>query len=131
MKESIQNLVININELSPFSFVDDMEVMDINFIHYSNYLYYKIINKNNNKINYGILDIKTNQILYNFDAEIFSIFTYSTGDILALTSNSLFKICVIKGGDSCIDVCDSNNLLLDTNGNKCQNKCDVDKIKLK
>ena len=115
---------------SPFSFIDDMEIIDIKFTPEPKYLFYKILNKNNNKINYGIISIRTMKILYNLDEDIISINLYSNGDILAITSTSVYKLCILKNDDSCIDTCYSNNLILDTHGNKCQSVCDDGKIKL-
>ena len=129
LSDSLKELKINMNN-SPFSFLDNMEIIYINFIHYSNILYYKLLNKNNNKINYGILDMKLNKILYNFDEEIKTFIPYSNGDILAITSTSVYKLCIIKNGNECINSCLSDNLILDTNGNKCQSSCDDGKIKL-
>ena len=50
--------------------------------------------------------------------------------MLAITKTSAYKICIIKNGDSCIDGCSSNNLILDIYGNKCQSTGDSGKIKL-
>ena len=128
-RTSISNMEF-VSNISPFSFIDNMDIININFTSYSNILYYKLLNKNNNKINYGIFDIKLNKILYNFDEEIKTFISYSNGEILAITSTSVYKVCTIKEGNECIDSCSSGNLLLDTNGNKCQTDCDDGKIKL-
>ena len=48
--------------------------------------------------------------------------------MLAITSTSAYKVCIIKSGDSCSDSCSSGNLILDPSGNKCQNGCDSGKI---
>ena len=69
-----------------------MEIIDIKFTPEPKYLFYKILNKNNNKINYGIISIRTTKILYNLDEDIISINLYSNGDILAITSTSVYKL---------------------------------------
>ena len=50
--------------------------------------------------------------------------------MLAITKDSAYKICIMKNSGSCLDSCINNNLLLDSDGNKCQNNCDDGKIKL-
>ena len=68
--------------------------------------------------------------MYNLEEDIISIFSYPNQDILAVTQNSVYKICIIKDGDSCINFDNSNDWLLDTSGNKIQSECDSGKIKL-
>ena len=132
---SIENLMLYVNNYSPFAFIDSMDILDIKFTYYYSHALYKILNKNNNKINYGIFDVKTNKILLNLEEDIVSIFSYPHGDILAITQSSVYKICIIKYGNSCSssytqDGLLEEGLLLDTNGNKIQNECDSGKIKL-
>ena len=66
----VSSFPIFTNERSPFQFFDDMEILDLKFAFNKSYLYYKLNNKQKNKIYYGILDIKANKILYNFDEDI-------------------------------------------------------------
>lgn len=128
---SIENLILHINNSSPFSFIDNMDILDIKFTYSFSCALYKILNKNNNKINYGIIDVATNQILLNLEEDIVSIFSYPYGDILAITQSSVYKICILKyGGDSCMSAYAPTDLLLDTSGNKIQIECDSNKIKL-
>ena len=118
-----------INEQSPFQFFDDVEILDLNTLN-KNYLYYKLYNKEKDKIYHGILDIKINKILYNFDEDIITFIPYSTNEMLAITPTSAYKICIIKNGNDCIQSFSSENLILDIEGNKCQSGCDNGKIKL-
>ena len=71
------------------------------------------------------MNISLNKVLYNIEEE-FSTFIPLNNEILAISSSNAYKICIIKDGDSC----SSGNLILDANGNKCQNDCDNGKIKL-
>jgi hypothetical protein len=48
---------------SPLSFVDNVEIIDINFIPGTKNAYYKIYNKDKNTTYYGLIDIKQNKVL--------------------------------------------------------------------
>ena len=87
---STENLLIYTNNSSPFSFIDSMDILYLKFTYYSSYALYKILNKNNNKTNFGIIDVKANQILCNLEEDIISIFSYPNQDILAVTQNSVY-----------------------------------------
>ena len=130
-RNSVENINIAINDISPFNF-DEVEIKEMNFIRETEYVYYKLYNKNNGKTYYGLLDIKLNKILYNIEEEITTFIPLSSLNnvMLAITKTSAYKICIIKNGDSCIDGCPSNNLILDIYGNKCQSTGDNGKIKL-
>ena len=129
---SVENINIAINDISPFNFLDEVEIKEMNFIRETEYIYYKLLNKNNGKTYYGLLDVKLNKILYNIEEEITTFIPLSSLNnvMLAITKTSAYKICIIKNGDSCIDGCPSNNLILDIYGNKCQSTGDNGKIKL-
>ena len=73
-----------------------MDILDVKFTYSFSCALYKILNKNNNKINYGIIDVATNQILLNLEEDIVSIFSYPYGDILAITQSSVYKICILN-----------------------------------
>ena len=118
------------NSESPFSFVDNIEIKSVNLIRDTQYAYYEIYNKDKNITYHGLIDIKKNKVLYNLEEEISTFIPYRKTEMLAITQNSAYKICIIKGDSSCSDTCESNNLLLDSDGNKCQNDCDDGKIKL-
>ena len=126
----VSSFPIFTNERSPFQFFDDMEILDLKFAFNKSYLYYKLNNKQKNKIYHGILDIKANKILYNFDEDIKTFIPYSKNEMLAITPTSAYKICIIKNGNDCIQSFSSENLILDIEGNKCQSGCDNGKIKL-
>ena len=117
------------SSLSPFNFIDEVSIKEMGLIAGTKYVYYKIYNINRDKHYHGILDIKLNKILYNFDEDIISFKPISDNEMLAITKTSAYKICIIKSGNNCIDVCTSGNLILNTEGNKCQSDCDSGQIK--
>ena len=126
----LNNFARNHISKSPFSFVDNIEIQSVNLIRDTPYAYYEIYNKDKDITYHGLIDIKNNKVLYNLKEEISTFIPYSKTEMLAITSDSAYKICIIKDGSSCSASCSSNNLLLDSDGNKCQNDCDDGKIKL-
>ena len=118
------------NSNSPFYFVDNIEIKEVNLIHNSQYAYYEIYNINTGKTYHGLIDIKLNKVLYNFEDEITTFIPYSTTEMLAITSDSAYKICIIKNSDNTCSSSCSNSLILDPVGNKCSTGCDEGKIKL-
>jgi hypothetical protein len=61
------DVVIKNNNISPFEFVDDVEIEQMEIMYNNNLVYYKIRNKVTNKYYHGILDIRTNKIVWNTD----------------------------------------------------------------
>ena len=128
---SLSYFGIKKNEKSPFSFVDNIEIKEINLIKNSQYAYYEIYNKDKDITYHGLIDIKLNKVMYNFEDNIQTFIPFSRTEMWAVTSTSAYKICIVKSGNSCIDTClGSNNLMLDPSQNKCQSNCDEGKIKL-
>jgi hypothetical protein len=117
-----------VNNLSPLEFFDDVEIKFLKFIRNTKYLYYEIVNKGNNATYHGIIDIEFNKVIFNTDEEIVEFKPYSNNAMLAITKNSVYKICTIKNNDdTCKDECSSGKLVLDTlKPNQCnsENKCD-------
>ena len=50
--------------------------------------------------------------------------------MLAITSTTAYKVCIIKSGSSCSNSCSNSNLILNPSGNKCQSGsgCGSDKV---
>ena len=120
---------------TPLTFVDNVEIQEMNFFKGSKYAYYKIYNTDKNKTYYGIVDVTESKILYNIEAEFQTFIPASTGStviMLGLTSTTVYQIGIIKDGDSLSNDCGSNYLILSADGNKCKstNVCDSGKIKL-
>jgi len=125
----------NNNPDSPLSFTDNVEIKEMKFIRGTKYVYYKIYNKDKKNYYYGLIDIELNEVLYNFDEEITTFIPYITkadrgkyGEMLAITPTSAYKICIVKSGNSCVNLC--STLKRDIDGNKCQNNCEENKIQL-
>jgi len=117
------------NENSPLSFTDNVEIDQINFIRGTKYVYYKIKNIDKNNYYYGLIDIKLNKVLYNFEEGNITFIPFSNdATMLAITSTSSYKLCIVKDGSSCNNTC--SNIALDPEANKCQTLCDDGKIKL-
>lgn len=91
------------------------------FIVGTKYVYYKIKNNDKGTYYYGIIDIELNKVLYNLEQEEEIkefIPILNSGEMLAITSNSAYKICIVKSSDTCLTPC--SNLVLDPELNKCQ-----------
>ena len=127
-ENSVENMDYITNATSPLTFADNVEIRNINFIYGTKYAYYKIYNLENDKTYYGLINVVDNKVLYNFEEEITSFIPVSSSEMLAITSTSAYKVCIIKSGNSCSDSCSNNNLILDPNGNKSQNGCDSEQI---
>ena len=106
-------------------------IENIKFISGTQYAYYIIKSKNSEQKYYGLIDIKTNKVLYNIKGSFTDFIPnpYSTGfEMLALTQTSAYKICINKSGNSCASPC--SDLVLENDGNKCQSGCSSGKIQL-
>ncbi len=123
------SVTINNNNGSPLSFVDNVEIKEIKFIPGTQYVYYKLYNSDKDTTYCGLIDVKTNKVVYNIEADIISFTPDYNNHMLAMTSTTLYRICIYKNGDSCSDTACST-LMLDPDGNKCQSSCDSGKIKL-
>ena len=118
---------VNHNTESPLKFVDKVRLEYIKFISYTQYAYYKLYNEDKDKYYYGIIDIEINKVIYNTDELLLNYTTYSKNSMLAVTSESAYKICAICINNECQDSCD-NTIFYDTeNVNTCENsyKCNA------
>ena len=102
------SIQVNINELSPFEFSDEVEIKEMKFLLYTNYVYYSIYNIKSGKTYHGILDVKINRIVFNTDEDIDTFIPYSNISMLAITKNSAYKICIIQDSNkNCLEKCSS------------------------
>ena len=119
---------------SPLEFVDQVEIKEIKFIYSYKYAYYTIYNPITDKTYHGIIDTKTNSIVFNTEEEILTFVPYNVISMVAITSTGAYQICVIKQDNACIDSygCTTQNFnyILYTEGNKCQDSCENGKILL-
>ena len=119
---------------SPLTFVNNVEIEEMNLIPETQYIYYKLKDKDTNKKYYGFIDIEKNKVLYNIESEFTKFIPVSNHEMLAINSTSAYKICIIKsvsdGNTYCSETCSSGELILDADGNKCQTGCDSGKVKL-
>ena len=119
------------NNKTPFEFIDEFEVEEMNFMLYNKFVYYKIVNKNNNKIYHGVLDVIENKIVFNTDEEIKNFIPYSSTAMLAIMNSTAYKICIYSNNDECVEEC-GDKYNLDIDGNKCGSSsgCPENKIML-
>ena len=109
------------NENNPFEYLDEVEIIDIDFLPYNKYIYYSLKNKVTGTTYHGIFDITLNKIMFNTEDKINVFIPYSKNSMLAITDESAYKICAIQSGADCIEECPSGQkIILNTeNGNKC------------
>lgn len=117
---------LKFNKDSPLEFLKDFEIEYINFIRNTKYLYYKIINNDENITYHGIIDIESNKVIFNTDKEIIDFKPYSNNSMLAITNESAYKICIIKGDNNeCLNECSNNHVFYDiSKSNHCFNEND-------
>ena len=134
-ESSVNNIQVTKKTESPLTFVDNVEIQEMNFITGTKYAYYKIYNKDKDVTYFGLLDTAQSKILYNVQAEFTTFIPASTSStiiMLGLTGDNVYQICIKKESGNCINECSGTNinLILDEEGNKCQSGCDPGKIKL-
>ena len=117
---------------SPFEFINEVEIQEIDFIKTTKYVYYKIKDLVTEEIYYGILDIGWNRIVFNTKESIVTFTPYSDISMLAITSETAYEICTLKSDGSCASSCNNENegLILDIEKNKCGTGCDSEKIEM-
>ena len=125
---SIGNVQVKINSKSPFEFIDEAQILEMNFLLYNKYIYYTIKNKITGEIYHGLYDVKEDKIMFNTNEEITTFIPHSPYSILAISDNNVYKICALKDGNNCIEECPSNEIIIrDSDGNKCGTSCDNNK----
>ena len=130
---SVSNIQIVKKTESPLTFVDNVEIQEMNFITGTKYAYYKIKNIDKDVTYYGLLDVTESKILYNVQAEFTTFIPASTSStviMLGITQNTVYQFCIIK--TDCQNQCTDSNakFILDPSGNKCQAEYDTGKVKL-
>ena len=119
----INSVQIKKKEDLTFDFIDNVEIIEMNFIGETQNIYYAVKNLETNIIYHGVMDFKTQKILFNIDEELNLFEPYSNYEMLAITTNSAYKICLYKRGTECLSSC--SDLFRDINGNDCDSKtCD-------
>ena len=123
------------NYTSPFDFIDEVEIKELDFILNNKYMYYTLLNKDNNKTYHGIYDIKLNKIIFNTDEVILKFIPFSNNSMLAITEKTAYQICALKDKEgNCVEECPhGQKIIFDVDGNKCGDitqNCDDDKILL-
>lgn len=126
---NIDNFNIKYHHKSPFEFVDDVRIEKIKFIYGNKYVYYKLHNNDKNIDYHGVLDVVLNKIIFNTDEDILIFEPYSNNSMLAVTKNSIYKICVIRDeNNDCIETCPNSVDIFDSSDyNRCgsENNCSL------
>ena len=123
------------NNITPFEFLEaEVEIEEMNFILYNNFVYYKIRSKKeNNKLYHGILDIRNNKIIFNTNETLYKFIPNKDISMLAITPSKVYEICFYKDAEgNCKSICDNNKYKLDIDNNICteDNTCSNDKLML-
>ena len=117
--DNIENIEPIIN--SHFN-LEPNKIQYINNIKRKRYAFYQL--NYNNIFYYGIFDILSNQILFNTKEEIKKYIPFSNYSMLAITENSAYEICAISVDGKCIEKCDNDEIIINTEGKnycKCPN----------
>ena len=132
--DNVSKYEIIVHNNSPLEFIGDVEILEMNFSSYNKYAFYKIYEKESNKIFNGFIDVTLNKVVFNTYEAILSFSAYNNNSMLAITSSGIYQICGIKNGDNCIDSCEeseNNHIVFDAdNGNICSNGCENQKFLL-
>ena len=125
--KEIENLLnATINDKNPLQFIDDVTIKKMKFIRNTKYVYYEIYNNDKKISYYGIIDIILNKVIFNTNETIIKFMPYSSNSMLAITEESAYRICAISDGNTCINSCDNNNILINNyKPNVCGNSCEI------
>ena len=117
---------------SPFEFIDEVEITEMQIISNYRYVYYKINNKQTGENYYGLFDIKTNKIMFNTNVSLDTFLPYSSNSMLAIKGNEVYRICPIMSGDenNCLEDCTEGLLIRDVDKNFCGTECPNNKYLL-
>ena len=126
---NIDDVNIFINTQSPFDFLEEVEIKEINFILENKFVYYKLKCKNIDKYYHGILDIELNKIVFNTNETINTYIPYLNISMLAITPETAYKICIYKNDNDCTDYC-PERYIIDTSGSRCGASCSPDQVLL-
>jgi hypothetical protein len=118
---------------SPFDFIDEVEIKELNIMYNNNFVYYKILDKVTQITYHGIVDLYTNKIVWNTDKEVLLFIPYirdrytsNQGEyeyadsMLVITKDSAYRVCAINYDGDCVYKCpDNTKIVYDTDGTKC------------
>ena len=107
------------NLVSPLKFADNIEILQMDFILETKYIYYSLKNSVTGEIYHGIIEITSNKVIFNTDEEIISLTPDQNQDLLIVTPTSVYTLCLYKdNSNNCVQTC-SSNLVLNIEGNTC------------
>jgi hypothetical protein len=113
---NFEQVIASINNDNPLEFIDEVKIEEIKFIRNTKYIYYKLYNTNKNIYYYGIIDVVLNKVIFNTDEQFKLFIPYSNNAMLAMTSDKLYKICMIYNNNDCSNKCpEGKKLVFDVN----------------
>ena len=113
---NFEQVITSINNNNPLEFIDEVKIEEIKFIRNTKYIYYKLYNTNKNIYYYGIIDVVLNKVIFNTDEQFKLFIPYSNNAMLAMTSDKLYKICMIYNNNDCANKCpEGKKLVFDVN----------------
>ena len=123
-KDNIEEKIIsNLKIYEPLKELgNDIIINSANLTKNSKYAYYNVTKGNINF--YGMIDIELNKIIFNTNEKIIEFKPYTNNSMLAITKESAYKICAIKGrNNDCIDECPNGKVKYDySKPNQCESK---------
>ena len=93
---TVDNIAVSNNFTTPFEFLNQVEIREMNFILYTKYAYYSIYDSVTEKTYHGIIDVKLNKVIFNTDEDIDVFIPYSSYSMLAITKELLMKYVLLK-----------------------------------
>ena len=105
--------------VSPLKFTDNIEILQMDFILETKYIYYSLKNSVTGEIYHGIIEITSNKVIFNTDEEIISLTPDKNKDLLIVTPTSVYTLCLYKdNSNNCVQTC-ASDLVLNIEGNTC------------
>jgi len=125
--QNIYKFTFILNDKNPLKEIFNKSVIIkyMRFIKHTKYIYYKIYDEKEDIFYRGMIDIILNKVIFNTNEEIIEFKPYRNNSLLAITKNSAYKICAIKGNnDNCIDECPEGKIIYDLSK---PNQCEIKK----
>ena len=120
-----------INNKSSLNFGHHMNLITLKSKRNTKYTYYELLdNQNNNLIYRGIIDLSSNQVVFNTKEYIKYFRPFSPYSMLLINNISAYEICIIKDNKTCIENCrDGKYLIMNPDkGNYCSFEINCKKI---
>ena len=122
------NYEVKINSISPFIFLNEVNIIKLQLMRNTRFIYYEISEKKYNNVIYrGVIDIEINQIILNTNEKFKKFEPLTNYSIFAIKDNNAYEICFIKYNNACVKRCPSDKkifVLNNIDGNHCESTCE-------